>query len=217
MLWAGEMAERMPQTDADRLFSDREIASHRRRTMSTAGMKALLEQAKASPDLSLSSEDLDSDPWALCTPAGVVDLRTAELHKPDPANGNHAWATNIAPEAMPTPRWDRFLLETFGDDADGLEMIDFLHVLLGYSITGDVGGQVLPFLYGQGKNGKSALLDTMIQILGDYADVAPPGFLMDRGAFSEHSTELTELHGRRMMVCSNSSRPTVSTRPGSSC
>lgn len=81
-------------------------------------------------------------------------------------------------------------------------MIDFLHLLLGYSITGDVGAQVLPFLHGQGKNGKSVLLDVMIQILGDYADAAPPGFLMDRGAFSEHSTELTELHGRRLIVCS---------------
>jgi putative DNA primase/helicase len=81
-------------------------------------------------------------------------------------------------------------------------MINFLHLLLGYSITGDVGAQVLPFLHGEGKNGKSALMDVLLQILGDYADAAPPGFLMDRGAFSEHSTELTELHGRRLVVCS---------------
>ncbi|WP_405477844.1 phage/plasmid primase, P4 family [Streptomyces canus] len=94
------------------------------------------------------------------------------------------------------------MYDTFGDDAEGQEMIDFLHLLLGYSITGDVGAQVLPFLHGHGKNGKSVLLDVMIQILGDYADAAPPGFLMDRGAFSEHSTELTELHGRRLIVCS---------------
>ncbi|MEW1914508.1 phage/plasmid primase, P4 family [Kitasatospora sp. NPDC085895] len=202
-LWAaGEMAEQMPPTDPTGLFSDREIYLHRKRTMSTAGMKALLEQAKASPDLSLAAEDLDGDPYALCTPEGVVDLRTGELHKPDPSNGSHSRATSVAPQAMDTPRWDRFLTDTFGDDTDGQEMISFLHVLLGYSITGDVGGQVLPFLYGQGKNGKSVLLDTMIQILGDYADAAPPGFLMDRGAFAEHSTELTELHGRRIVVCS---------------
>lgn len=31
-------------------------------------------------------------------------------------------------------------------------MIDYLHRLLGYSITGDVGAQILPFLYGSGKN-----------------------------------------------------------------
>ncbi|MEV8097710.1 phage/plasmid primase, P4 family [Kitasatospora sp. NPDC085879] len=203
VLWAaGEMAEQMPASDPTGLLSDREIYTHRKRTMSTAGMKALLEQAKASPTLSLAAEDLDGDPYALCTPDGVVDLRTGRLRKPDPFNDSHSRATSVAPTDMPTPRWDRFLEDTFGDDPDGQEMIDFLRLLLGYSITGDVGGQVLPFLYGQGKNGKSVLLDTMIQILGDYADAAPPGFLMDRGSFAEHSTELTELHGRRIVVCS---------------
>ncbi|MEY6569761.1 DNA primase, partial [Streptomyces sp. PGLac3x] len=108
----------------------------------------------------------------------------------------------VAPGGMPTPRWDRFLSDTFGADDRGKELVDFLHLLLGYSITGDVGAQVLPFLWGKGANGKSVLLDVMIQILGDYADAAPPGFLMDKGAFSEHSTELTELHGRRIFVCS---------------
>ncbi|WP_331731552.1 phage/plasmid primase, P4 family [Kitasatospora sp. NBC_01300] len=203
VLWAaGELAEQMPDSDPAMIYTDREIALHRRRASSTAGIKAFLDQAKASPALSMAAADLDSDPWALCTPAGVVDLRTGELHKPSPADGSHSRATSVAPQDMPTPRWNRFLGETFGDDQEGREMIDFLHILLGYSTTGDVGGQVMPFLYGQGKNGKSVLLDVMLQLLGDYADAAPPGFLMDRGAYAEHSTELTELHGRRLMVCS---------------
>ncbi|MFD8260193.1 phage/plasmid primase, P4 family [Streptomyces griseoluteus] len=202
-LWAaGEMAEDMPSTDLRGLFTDRELAHHKRKTLSTAGMQALLTQAKAAPDLSVDPDALDGDPHALCTPAGVVDLITGELRKPDPARDLHSRATTVAPQPMHTPRWDRFLTDTFGDDAEGREMIGFLHLLLGYSITGDVGAQVLPFLHGEGKNGKSVLLDTMIQILGDYADAAPPGFLMDRGAYAEHSTELTELHGRRLIVCS---------------
>lgn len=203
VLWAaGEMAEDMAGTDPRRVFSDRELAAHKRKTLSTTGQKALLEQAKASPDLSVDPDTLDGDPYALCTPLGVVDLHTGLLRKPDPTRDFHSRATSVAPQRMDTPRWHRFLADTFGDDAEGREMIDFLHLLLGYSITGDVGAQVLPFLHGEGKNGKSVLLDTMIQILGDYADAAPPGFLMDRGAFSEHSTELTELHGRRLVVCS---------------
>lgn len=202
-LWAaGEMAEEMPDTDPQGLFGDRELYLHKKRTLSTTGMKALLTQAKASPDLSLPPDALDGDPYELCTPAGVVDLRSGEIRKPDPTRDFHSRATSVAPHDLATPRWERFLHDTFGDDAEGREMIDFLHLLLGYSITGDVGGQVLPFLHGQGKNGKSVLLDTMIQLLGDYAEAAPPGFLMDRGAFSEHSTELTELHGRRIVVCS---------------
>ncbi|WP_331731952.1 phage/plasmid primase, P4 family [Streptomyces sp. NBC_00989] len=202
-LWAaGEMAEDMPDTDPSGLFSDRDLHHHKKRTLSTTGMRALLTQAKASPDLSVDPDTLDGDPYALCTPAGVVDLQTGLLRKPDPTRDFHSRATSVAPQQTETPRWHRFLHDTFGDDAEGQEMIDFLHLLLGYSITGDVGAQVLPFLHGHGKNGKSVLLDAMIQILGDYADAAPPGFLMDRGAFSEHSTELTELHGRRLIVCS---------------
>ncbi len=202
-LWAaGAMAEAIPATDPTGLHSDRELAQHRQRSLSTSGLRALLAQAKASPDLSASPDSLDADPHALCTPAGVVDLRGGEVRDPDPTRDLHSRATGVAPLAIETPRWHRFLTDTFGDDDEGREMIDFLHLLLGYSITGDVGAQVLPFLHGAGRNGKSVLLDIMIQILGDYADAAPPGFLMDRGAVSEHSTELTELHGRRLVVCS---------------
>ncbi|MET9670267.1 phage/plasmid primase, P4 family [Streptomyces sp. NPDC006475] len=202
-LWAaGEMAEAMPDHDPSGRFTERELHLHRRRTLSTAGVKALLAQAKASPSLSIDPVALDGDPYALCTPGGVVDLHTGLVSAPDPEKGCHSRATHVSPRVMPTPRWDRFLADTFGGGAEGREMIEFLHLLLGYSVTGDVGAQVLPFLHGEGKNGKSVLLDVMMQILGDYADAAPPGFLMDRGSFSEHSTELTELHGRRLVVCS---------------
>jgi putative DNA primase/helicase len=202
-LWeAGEMADRLATTDPSGRFSDRDLIAHRRRAQSTSGLKALLHQAKASPELSLDPDVLDGDPYALCTPGGVVDLRTGRMHTPDPHRDLHSSSTQVAPSAMDTPRWFKFLTDTFGTDDRGRELVDFLHLLLGYSITGDVGGQVLPFLWGKGANGKSVLLDVMIQIMGDYADAAPPGFLMDKGAFSEHSTELTELHGRRIFVCS---------------
>ncbi|MGW0086510.1 DNA primase family protein [Streptomyces sp. NPDC003393] len=202
-LWAaGEMAEDLPVTDTRGIFSDNELARHKRRTLSTTGIQALLAQAKASPGLSIDPDALDGDPYTLCTPAGVVDLHTGQLRSPDPSRDLHSRATSVAPQPMDTPRWRRFLSDTFGADDAGVEMIDFLQLLLGHSITGDVGAQVLPFLHGEGKNGKSTLMDIVLQILGDYADAAPPGFLMDRGAFSEHSTELTELHGRRLVVCS---------------
>ncbi|MEU6284034.1 phage/plasmid primase, P4 family [Streptomyces sp. NPDC047028] len=202
-LWAaGEMAEKIPPSDPMRYFSECDLRRHKRRTLSTAGLKALLVQAEASADMSIAPDMLDGDPYALCTPAGVVELRTGRLRNADPARDLHSRATSVAPEEIDTPRWHRFMSETFGENPEGKKMTDFLHLLLGYSITGDVSAQVLPFLFGEGKNGKSVLLDAMIQILGDYADVAPPGFLMDRGSLSGHSTGLTELHGRRLVVCS---------------
>ncbi|MEU0575383.1 DNA primase family protein [Dermacoccus nishinomiyaensis] len=202
VLWAaGEMAESLAETGGRAGYTDSALRRHRRRALSTSGMKAMLMQAKTAPGMVLNASLLDADPYALCTPEGVIDLGTGMLTAPDPEKHYHSRATSVPVRAMATPRWQRFLTDTFGDDADGKQMIDFLHELLGYSITGDVGAQIMPFLYGKGKNGKSVLLDVMVKLLGDYADAAPPGFLMAR-PFEGHPTDLAELHGRRIIVCS---------------
>ncbi|MFE6520847.1 phage/plasmid primase, P4 family [Streptomyces sp. NPDC057794] len=202
VLWAaGDLAENIATHDPRGHFTTTALAKHRRRALSTAGINAMLAQAKSAPGMSLNPDRLDADPYALCTPSGVVDLRTGLLSAPDPSKDFHSRSTTVGPRVMPTPRWLRFLTDTFGEDTEGQQMIDYLHLLLGYSITGDVGAQILPFLYGKGKNGKSVLLDVTMKLLGDYADAAPPGFLMAK-PFEGHPTDLAELHGRRIYVCS---------------
>ncbi|WP_395576623.1 phage/plasmid primase, P4 family [Streptomyces sp. BK79] len=202
VLWAaGDLAESLATTDPRGLFTTAALQQHRRRALSTTGLNALLAQARTAPGMVLNAAMLDADPYALCTPDGVVDLRTGVISTPDPHKDFHSRCTTAAPEPMPTPRWHRFLTDTFGEDQEGAEMIDFLHLLLGYSVTGDVGGQVMPFLFGSGRNGKSVLLDVLMKLLGDYADAAPPGFLMAR-PYEGHPTDLAELHGRRVVVCS---------------
>ncbi|KIZ15717.1 DNA primase family protein [Streptomyces natalensis] len=198
---AGDLAESIATHDPRGLVTSTALHKHRTRAMSTSGINAMLAQARSAPGMVLKPDRLDADPYALCTPQGVVDLRTGLLTVPDPNKDFHSRSTTVGPQQMPIPRWQRFLADTFGDDAEGLEMIDYLHLLLGYSITGDVGAQILPFLWGTGKNGKSVLLDVMMKLLGDYADAAPPGFLMAK-PFEGHPTDLAELHGRRVYVCS---------------
>ncbi|WP_189828332.1 DNA primase family protein [Streptomyces finlayi] len=202
VMWAaGDMAERLAESDPSGGHTDREMRAFRRRALSTSGLKAMLAQARTSPGMVLNAGQLDADPYALCTPAGIVDLNTGLISAADPEKHHHSRATSVAPAATPTPRWHKFLRDTFGTHAEGADIIAFLHELLGYSITGDVGAQVMPFLFGRGKNGKSVLLDVMVKLLGDYADAAPPGFLMAR-PFEGHPTDLAELHGRRIIVCS---------------
>ncbi|WP_176740113.1 phage/plasmid primase, P4 family [Streptomyces sp. Ncost-T10-10d] len=202
VLWAaGEMAERLAETDPHGRHSEAELRRHRRRALATSGMRAMLIQAKAAPGMVLNASLLNADPYALCTPHGVIDLHTGLVAAPDPERHFHSRATSVEARPMGTPRWQRFLTDTFGDDADGRQVIDFLHELLGYSITGEVGARVIPFLYGKGRNGKSVLLDVMVNLMGDYADAAPPGFLMAR-SYEGHPTDLAELHGRRIIVCS---------------
>lgn len=202
VVWAaGDLAENLAGSDPRGVFTPAALQQHRRRALSTSGMNAMLTQARTAPGMVLNASLLDADPYVLCTPSGVVDLRTGLLRTPDPNKDFHSRSTATGPTQGPTPRWDRFLADTFGGDAEGTEVIGFLHLLLGYSITGDVGGQVMPFLFGSGKNGKSVLLDVLMKLLGDYADAAPPGFLMAR-PYEGHPTDLAELHGRRVIVCS---------------
>lgn len=202
VVWsAGDLAENLAAQDPRGIFTAAALQQHRRRALSTSGMNAMLAQAKSAPGMVLNASLLDADPYALCTPAGIVDLRTGLVRTPDPNKDFHSRSTSTGPAQERTPRWNRFLADTFGDDAEGAEMIAFLHLLLGYSITGDVGAQVMPFLFGSGKNGKSVLLDVLMKLLGDYADAAPPGFLMAR-PYEGHPTDLAELHGRRVIVCS---------------
>ncbi|WP_331749822.1 phage/plasmid primase, P4 family (plasmid) [Streptomyces sp. NBC_01707] len=202
VLWAaGDLAENIAGHDPRGVFTSTALNQHRRRALSTTGINAMLTQAKSAPGMVLNAALLDADPYALCTPDGIVDLRTALLKTPDPNKDFHSRSTSVGPQHVPAPRWERFLTDTFGDDTEGREMISYLQLLLGYSVTGDVGAQVLPFLFGSGKNGKSVLLDVLMKLLGDYADAAPPGFLMAR-PYEGHPTDLAELHGRRVIVCS---------------
>ncbi|MFE5406623.1 phage/plasmid primase, P4 family [Streptomyces sp. NPDC056580] len=202
VLWAaGDLAENIATHDPRGIYTTTSLQQHRRRALSTTGINAMLTQARSAPGMVLNASRLDADPYALCTPNGIVDLRTGLLKTPDPNKDFHSRSTTVGPQPMPTPRWDRFLADTFGEDTEAQEMIGYLHLLLGYSITGDVGGQVLPFLFGAGKNGKSVLMDVLMKVLGDYADAAPPGFLMAK-PYEGHPTDLAELHGRRVIVCS---------------
>ncbi|MFE1856389.1 phage/plasmid primase, P4 family [Streptomyces sp. NPDC059489] len=202
VLWAaGDLAENIAGHDPRGVFTSSALHQHRRRALSTTGINAMLTQAKSAPGMVLNAALLDADPYALCTPDGIVDLRTGLVKTPDPNKDFHSRSTSVGPQHVAAPRWERFLTDTFGDDTEGQEMISYLQLLLGYSVTGDVGAQVLPFLFGSGKNGKSVLLDVLMKLLGDYADAAPPGFLMAR-PYEGHPTDLAELHGRRVIVCS---------------
>ncbi|MFG3007436.1 hypothetical protein [Streptomyces calvus] len=149
---AGDLADTIATHDPRGLFTTTALAKHRRRALSTAGSNAMLAQAKSAPGMSLNPDRLDADPYALCTPCEVVDLRTGLFSAPDPSKDFHSRSTTVGgPQAIPTPRWLRFLTDPFGDDAEGQQMIDYLHLLLGYSITDDVGAQILPFLCGRAK------------------------------------------------------------------
>jgi putative DNA primase/helicase len=140
----------------------------------------------------------DADPFLLNTPSGIVDLRTGALipHAPE----HYLTKLTNAPYDPDgdAPLWAQFLDDVFLNDP---ELIDYMQVALGYSITGDTREQKLFICYGRGANGKSTLFETVQAVLGDYADSIPTRTLLHDGR-DDHPTGLARLCGLRLALAS---------------
>lgn len=170
----------------------------RLKSLNSAGISNTLTLAGTDPRIAIGQDRLDSRHGELNTPGGIINLHTGQLMASDPSK-LHTKSTLVTPDPnMPTPRWDQFLADTFeGQDP---ALIPYLQQLAGYSATGYVTAQVLPFLHGGGSNGKTVLATVLQQLLGDYAIPAPSNFLMVKQA--QHPTELARLQGARLVVAS---------------
>ncbi|MFD9823109.1 hypothetical protein [Streptomyces violascens] len=108
VLWAaGDLAT----TDSRGLHSNQALHKHRRRALSTSGINAMLTQAKSAPGMVLNAALLDADPYVLCTPKGIVDLRTGLLRIPDPNKDFHTRSTSTGPEPVNEPL--KFTLQNY--------------------------------------------------------------------------------------------------------
>ena len=163
-----------------------------KRSESSASRAALLKNAEAEEGVSILPEEMDRDPFALNVLNGTIDLRTGQLGPHDKA----ANITKLAPVVFdPEARCPTFLafLKRMLPDPD---VGRFLRRMTGYGLTGVTTEQCLAFMYGSGANGKSTFLDTMQEMLGDYAQQAAPDLLTSRGG-DRHPTELADLFGAR--------------------
>src|SRR5215208_3150622 len=138
------------------------LAQHATRSEAESKIKAMLELAKS--EVPISPNELDSDPWLLNVENGTVDLRTGALRK----HRREDLITKLAPiEYDPdahTPGWHATLERVLPN----LEIRAFFKRLCGYALTGDTSEHVLAMLYGTGANGKSTVLNALLETVGDY-------------------------------------------------
>ena len=123
--------------------------------------------AKADRRLAATSEQWDADPWLLNTPDGIIDLRTGNMRIARPED-YCTKITAVAPSGE-CPLWQSFLFRITGGSES---LLEFLQIILGYSLTGITREHALFFLYGTGANGKSVFVSTVAGILSDYHSTA---------------------------------------------
>ncbi len=94
------------------------------------------------------------------------------------------------------------LLDRFLDEATGgnRELRDFLQRAVGYSLTGDVSEEVLFFVHGPGRSGKSTFMEALKATLGDYAKSADFESFVQRRDAGAVRNDIAELAGRRFVV-----------------
>lgn len=165
----------------------------RAKLASAATIASIEKIARSDPLHAATTSEWDADVWALNTPRGVVDLRTAQLreHRREDRITKLCTAT---PQGV-TPAWKAFLAEvTGGDEA----LCAYLQRMVGYCLTGITSEHALFFLYGTGANGKSVFVNVLATILGDYAANAPMDTFMEAKG-DRHPTDLAGLRGARFV------------------
>lgn len=153
--------------------------------------------------LGITGEDWDLNPWLVGTLNGTLDLQTGDFRPGEPSDFIKAVCpTEWQGMDAQAPNWEKFLLEVFDGDE---ELVAYVQRLFGYSLTGLSQEHVLPILWGQGRNGKGTLLETLSHVLGELAQPVQAEMLLDQGRVRSSagpSADLMKLRGARMVWAS---------------
>ncbi len=151
--------------------------------------------------LGVNGNNFDANPYLLACENGVLDLRTGQLR-----DGRHNdWLSKRCPVQWqgidsPAEAWDQALLEIMDGSQD---MVDFLRRALGYCALGINPENVFFVLAGQGRNGKSLLVETISWVMGDLSGPIPAELLLDQGktrSSSGPTPDIMTLKGLRLAL-----------------
>src|SRR5215510_5959800 len=173
-----------------------EIEKHAIQSESNRRRKALIEVASWIPELNVKTDSLDKNPWLFNVRNGTINLKTGEIKEPNTDD----LITRIANvEHNPNadcPAWKKFIMEIMNYNA---ELIHFIQNAAGWAITGDTSEQTMFILFGTGANGKSTFLNTIMNLLGDYAIATPTETFM-RKSGEQITNDIARLRGTRFVT-----------------
>lgn len=183
------------------------IRANATRLRNNSGTVGCMSQAAAFDEIALTPDQLDTDPWMFNTPGGTVDLRTGRVHPhrredlltkvSTGAVTDHV--TLDTPDRCPT--WHAHLRTICaGDD----ELIEWLQMAVGYSLTGSTREQCMFVCYGTGANGKTRTLEAVHHTMGDYSMTTPVQTLMQDDRGGGIPNDVARLRGARFVTAAES-------------
>jgi putative DNA primase/helicase len=178
-------------------YRDRlDIEKHAMQSESARRRKAFVEVASWIPELNVKTDELDNDPWLFNVENGTIDLRTGEIREQRPEDLITKTAQVSYDQAADCPVWKQFVREIMNYNTD---LIRFIQRAAGWAITGDTSEQTMFILFGSGANGKSTFLNTIMNLLGDYAIATPTETFM-RKSGEQITNDIARLRGTRFVT-----------------
>ncbi|MGE0976225.1 phage/plasmid primase, P4 family [Bacillus cereus] len=153
------------------------------------------------PMVSVKKKELDSHSFLFNCENGVIDLKTGELLPHD----RDLLLTKISPikydRNAECPNWKAFLESIFKTPAGepDQELINYLQKAIGYSLTGVTKEQVMFFLFGNGRNGKSTFINIIQDLLGDYGRQTNSDTFLKKRNDSGINNDVARLDGARFV------------------
>lgn len=128
---------------------------------------AMIRMAKGETSVLADGSLFDKHPMLLNVQNGTLDLQTGELREFRREDYLTKTAAVEYDALADCPKFDAFMDFIFAGDKD---TIHFVNKALGYTLTGSTAESCFFICYGLGANGKSTLIETLMQILGvDFA------------------------------------------------
>lgn len=189
-------SETISKSDRDRA-KDAEAAAkayfrHASATRNATRINSLI--SLSIPSFLIKADQLDANPFDLNTPAGIVDLRSGGVRPHEPqayCTQITAYSPGTAGEAM----WSEFLDWVTGGDQS---VRDYLQMVAGMAAVGEVFQEGVVMAYGPGGNGKSTLVNTVGNVLGEYAGSIAIKILTTERQNS--GPALATMRGKRLVV-----------------
>lgn len=113
--------------------------------------------------VTVSVNEFDDDPDELNVANGVLDLRTGKLKEHSPAQRFTYCVDTEYDQRADDTEWRQFLISSVGG---GQEVVDYLQMAIGYSLTGHTSEECLWYVYGPSRSGKGTFTETLLALLG---------------------------------------------------
>lgn len=153
------------------------------------------------PMVSVKKKELDAHNFLFNCDNGVIDLKTGELLPHD----RDLLLTKLSPikydKNADCPNWKAFMESIFKTPAGepDQELINYLQKAIGYSLTGVTKEQVMFFLFGNGRNGKSTFINIIQDLLGDYGRQTNSDTFLKKRNDSGINNDVARLDGARFV------------------